>query len=138
MAFLTLQQRLEQTAHRPSGFDWMRIGLASAVALFHAFHCSYGAAGVQAPIGFRPAIGLILPMFFALSGFLVAGSLERSRTVVTFLGLRVVRIVPALMVEVVLSALVLGPLVTTDDLRTYASNPAFYTYFLNIVGDIHY
>jgi peptidoglycan/LPS O-acetylase OafA/YrhL len=52
-------------------------------------------------------------MFFALSGFLVAGSPERSKTLLTFLGLRAIRIYPALGVEVVLSALLIGTAVTT-------------------------
>jgi peptidoglycan/LPS O-acetylase OafA/YrhL len=77
-------------------------------------------------------------MFFSLSGFLVAGSLERSRTLLTFLGLRVLRIVPALAVEVFLSALVLGPLLTDLPLTAYFQHPQFFAYFLNILGDIHY
>ncbi|MGY0575795.1 hypothetical protein ACTGJ9_036125 [Bradyrhizobium sp. RDM12] len=42
-----------------------------------------------------------------MSGFLVAGSLDRSNTLIMFLGLRAFRIVPALAVEVFLSALIL-------------------------------
>ena len=65
---------------------------------------------------------MIVPMFFALSGFLVAGSFERSKTLITFLGLRVFRIVPALSVEVFLSAIILGSFFTTNDLRNYLSD----------------
>ena len=64
----------------------------------HSFTCSYGTGrdlDVFVPAA-RPFIHMILPMFFALSGFLVAGSLERSRTLVQFFGLRALRIVPAL------------------------------------------
>ena len=53
---------------------------------------------------FRFLLAIILPMFFALSGFLVAGSLERTR-VHQFVVLRALRLVPALAVEVTLSAL---------------------------------
>jgi peptidoglycan/LPS O-acetylase OafA/YrhL len=81
---------------------------------------------------------MIVPMFFALSGFLVAGSLERSKTLITFLGLRAFRIVPALSVEVFLSALILGPLFTTDNLGNYFRDREFYSYFLNVIGEIHY
>jgi peptidoglycan/LPS O-acetylase OafA/YrhL len=77
-------------------------------------------------------------MFFALSGFLVAESLERSNTLVTFLGLRVFRIMPALTVEVLLSAIVLGPMLTTLPLQDYFLSPKFRLYFLNVFGDIHY
>jgi peptidoglycan/LPS O-acetylase OafA/YrhL len=83
-------------------------------------------------------VTLILPMFFALSGFLVAGSLERCRTLVGFLSMRALRILPALAMEIVLSALVLGPLVTDLPTAAYFGDPEFARYFLNIIGDIHY
>ena len=61
-------------------------------------------------------------MFFCLSGFLVAGSLERCRTPISFAGLRIFRIFPALVVEVLLSALILGPLLTHYSLKMYFMN----------------
>jgi peptidoglycan/LPS O-acetylase OafA/YrhL len=79
----------------------------------------------------------MVPMFFALSGFLVAGSLERN-TLPVFLGLRALRIIPALAAEVCLSALILGPLLTTYATRQYFRDSKFSAYFLNIVADIHY
>lgn len=77
-------------------------------------------------------------MFFALSGFLVIGSLERSKTLVTFLGLRAFRIVPTLKVDVVLAALIIGPIVTTLDFKEYFTEIGFRSYFLNILGDIQF
>lgn len=77
-------------------------------------------------------------MFFALSGFLVAGSAFRTSNVLRFLGLRALRIVPALLVEVFLSAVVLGAIFTTLPLREYFTHPQFFSYFLNVVGDIHF
>lgn len=137
---LTLDQRLAVTNNRPSGFDYMRIVLAASVICWHSRLISYGN---DANFGawdraLEPLALLIVPMFFALSGFLVAGSLERSKSLVGFLGLRVLRIMPALAVEVLLSALILGPLLTTSDLPSYFSDPVFHSYFWNILGDIHY
>ncbi len=77
-------------------------------------------------------------MFFALSGFLVAGSLERSKTLLTFLALRLIRIYPALAVEVVLSAFLIGAAVTAFPLATYFRDPLFLSYLLNVIGDIHF
>ena len=42
------------------------------------------------------------------------------------------------MVEVTLSAVVLGPWLTEKSLPEYFSNPTFYAYFLNIIGDAHF
>jgi peptidoglycan/LPS O-acetylase OafA/YrhL len=80
----------------------------------------------------------IVPAFFALSGFLVAGSLERCKTIAGFLYLRVIRIFPALVVEITLSALILGAAMTNLPLAKYFHDPLFFRYFLNCLGDIHY
>ena len=79
-----------------------------------------------------------MPMFFALSGFLVAGSLHRTKAITTFVGLRAIRILAALAVEVILSAIIIWPLLTTIPLTSYFTSPVWFRYFLNIVGDIHY
>jgi peptidoglycan/LPS O-acetylase OafA/YrhL len=55
-----------------------------------------------------------------------------------FLGLRIIRIFPALSVEVIISALVLGPIFTHFSLYEYFSNSMFWAYFLNVVGDVHF
>jgi len=93
----------------------------------------------RAPRGLgRPITLAYVPMFFALSGFLVAASAIRTRQLVRFLGLRALRIVPALLVEVTLSALILGTLFTTLPLNEYFTSPKFYSYFLNIIGEVHF
>ncbi len=136
----SLSDRMEATNGRSTGFDYLRIFLALSVILWHSFGLSYGTA-LKVPAGaniLTAILDSILPMFFALSGFLVAGSLARNTSLVTFLGLRVLRIVPALAVEVLLSALILGPILTTATLYGYFTDARFYGYFLNMVGDIHY
>ena len=136
----SLGQRLAEMNGRPSGFDYLRISLALAVIAMHSVITSRGAAADFAlwvtPL--RPILRAILPMFFALSGFLVAGSLERCRTLFSFLGLRFIRIYPALMVEVLLSAFIIGLSVTTLPSKTYLTSREFYRYLLNVTGDIHY
>jgi peptidoglycan/LPS O-acetylase OafA/YrhL len=79
----------------------------------------------------------LVPLFFALSGFLVAGSAE-NLPLRDFIANRALRIVPALLVEVTLCGLLLGPLVTTLPIHDYFSDPAFSKYFLNVLGWIHY
>jgi peptidoglycan/LPS O-acetylase OafA/YrhL len=122
-----------------TGFDYLRIALATAVLAWHSIILSTGSAPLDralwsGPFRFLPAA--ILPMFFALSGFLVSASLERTR-LHQFLALRALRIVPALSVAVAFSALVLGPVFTTLPLRQYFTSPEFGGFFLNIVGLVH-
>jgi peptidoglycan/LPS O-acetylase OafA/YrhL len=142
-AFYTIDKRLDDTRNRPSGFDYMRPILAFGVIWSHSMLLTGGDFSFLSSrnvFGLTASIFMIstLPMFFTLSGFLVAGSLERSHTLVMFFGLRVFRIMPALAVEVVLSAFVLGPLLTTVPLYNYFTDHKLLMYLLNIVGDIHY
>lgn len=118
----------------------MRLLLATGVIVQHTINVSYGQSTAEALFHSpaRAMFGLIVPMFFSLSGFLVAGSLERNRTLFSFLGLRGLRLLPALMFEVTLSALVLGLAFTDLTLREYFSDSEFRNYFWNIVGHIHY
>jgi peptidoglycan/LPS O-acetylase OafA/YrhL len=140
MGTLSLGEKLALHEGRPTGFDYLRISLALAIVCVHSIITSYGATAGAAvwQLPSRPLVGLLLPMFFALSGFLVAGSLFRTTSLVQFLGLRVLRIYPALGVEVLVSALLIGPLLTTVPLKDYFSSPVFYLYLLNITGHIHY
>lgn len=136
----SLGMRLGETKGRPSGFDYLRISLALAVIAMHGAITTGGQSADFAlwATPLRPVLRAILPMFFSLSGFLVAGSLERCRTLISFLGLRVIRIYPALTVEVLLSAFIIGLSVTTVPARTYLTSGEFRRYLLNITGDIHY
>ncbi|HEY6434617.1 MAG TPA: acyltransferase [Acetobacteraceae bacterium] len=86
----------------------------------------------------RPITMSYLPMFFALSGFLVTGSALRTRRLIPFLGLRVLRLLPALFVEVTLSAIILGAIFTDLPASEYYTSPMFWGYFMNILGDIHF
>lgn len=86
----------------------------------------------------RPWLFSLVSGFFILSGFLVIGSAVRTRSIRVFLTFRVLRILPALLTEVSLSAIVLGPLLTTLPLEKYFTDPLFGHYFLNIVGFVNF
>lgn len=137
----TLLFRMVETGGRSTGFDYLRVFLALSVIAWHSFPLSYGPSAEvmkNHSLWSQLLVGFILPMFFALSGFLVAGSFERNSSITTFVGLRIIRIAPALAVEVFLSALLLGPLLTVLTLRQYFHDPLFFRYFLNIIGDVQY
>ena len=118
------------------GFDVMRHVMALAVV---AWHGSAVVTGDLAPRG--RLLELIaycaLAAFFALGGFLVTASATRL-SLGDFLANRVLRIVPALAVEVALCALILGPIFTTLPLAAYFADPQLYVYLTNIVGIVNY
>lgn len=135
----SVQSQLNRVGNRPTGFDYLRLTLALSIIVWHSVTICYGPSAeayfwTGPP---RPLVALLLPSFFGLSGFLVAGSLERNN-IPEFLTLRVTRIFPALAVEVLISAIIIGPLLTSVAWREYFSSYQFFSYFLNLLGDIHY
>jgi peptidoglycan/LPS O-acetylase OafA/YrhL len=109
---------------------------ATKGALFKAgapAHLTHGQIVVEL---LRPGLFSLVGMFFALSGFLVIGSALRNPNVKVFFANRALRILPALSVEVILSVLVLGPMVTSIPLSAYFSSGQFFRYFGNIVGHV--
>lgn len=135
----SIGEKWELASGRPAGFDFLRIFLSMSVILWHSVAVCYGLQAEQwiydGP--FKPVVWFVVPAFFALSGFLVAGSLERNN-LPSFITLRVIRIFPALMAEVVISALVIGSIFTTLRLSQYVTDRMFFSYFLNMIGYVHF
>lgn len=128
--------RLDRRKGIGPGFDFLRIALSFAILAHH----SLVACGQAATIDDGPAwifAYALLPMFFALSGFLITGSAMRLR-LRDFLINRGIRILPALAVEIILSAVLLGPIFTVFAYSEYFSDPKFWLYFTNILGFIRY
>ena len=135
----SLADQLALSRSRPAGFDYMRIVLAATIICLHSANVTLGLDRAMEIVGhLRMLNAMILALFFALSGFLVTASLLRCKSLISFIGLRVLRIAPALVVETMLSAIIIGPIFTALPLAQYFADPKFYAYFHNIVGDIHF
>lgn len=133
----TIGQRLTACDGFGPGFDLVRIVLAFGVVAWHCVSVVYGGNDETATGLIWPFIYAILPMFFALSGFLVTASALRLPLREYILN-RSFRIIPALAVDIFFFALVLGPIITTVSLGAYFSDPKFWLYFGNILGWVHY
>jgi len=136
----TVASILEENNGKGPGFDFLRLALALLILFWHSFVLCNGMPwSIQTLHGpWRIFIFSLVPSFFALSGFLVAGSMVRTERLRTFLLFRILRIVPALVMETVLSAFVLGAWVTTLPLNKYFTSPEFTAYMLNIIGFVHF
>ena len=78
-------------------------------------------------------------IFFIISGYLISQSCSNSYSAVNFAVKRILRILPALIVVVTITVLVVGPLLTTNLLHTYFQSRHTYLYFLNItLLQMHY
>lgn len=160
---MSVRELLDRHRGIGPGFHFLRYALASAIFVFHSYYVVKGQVGavgyndllattrtaaspmlanpqstdLTSPIELlRPWLFALVAAFFAVSGFLVTGSAQRLRNVKTFLGFRVLRIIPALAVETLLSAFILGSLITTLEPGAYFSDGQFFRYFGNIVGAI--
>lgn len=132
----TIDEALQRYKGRPSGFDYLRVALALSVIIWHSFQICI--PGLTLAGWHRPLVAAILPMFFALSGFLVTGSLLRTPYAYEFVALRAIRILPALAMETVLSLLLIGSVFTSLSLRAYFLNPETLAYAANILGWVHF
>jgi peptidoglycan/LPS O-acetylase OafA/YrhL len=154
---MTLKDALDANKGIGPGFHFLRHALSVAIVMWHCRQAVYWthsaellAAQGKINLGLsramewniedivRPGVHALVGTFFALSGFLVAGSALRTGSMGQFFSNRALRIFPALGVETLLSALILGPIVTELALRAYFTDPEFYRYFGNIVGFVYY
>src|SRR5690349_17297938 len=90
-------------------FDALRLFAALLVIFGHAFRLTGEIGPAFAGTGVATTG---VKIFFVISGYLVAQSWMRDPHPVRFLRRRVLRVMPGLIAVVVLTALVLGPLVT--------------------------
>lgn len=76
---------------------------------------------------------LAVKVFFVISGFLITASYERSRNLRIFARARALRIFPGLTASVIMTAFIIGPLVTTLPLWQYFSSADTYLYLKAII-----
>jgi peptidoglycan/LPS O-acetylase OafA/YrhL len=115
---------------RNNGFTALRLAAAVLVIFTHAY--ALGGAGADpfmAAMGLVPGSTLGVDAFFAVSGFLVCGSLMRRPRIGAFVLARALRIFPALIVLLLVTVFVVGPLATTAG--DYWQRPLTYEYLLN-------
>ena len=97
-----------------NNFNLIRLIAAWLVIYGHAWAITGSGGGdlIAQLTGIKFAGAVAVDMFFVISGFLIAASLERN-SARAYLAGRALRILPALLVCVAMSVFVLGPLVTT-------------------------
>jgi peptidoglycan/LPS O-acetylase OafA/YrhL len=124
---------------RNNNFTTIRIVLSWLVLYGHSYPIQRPGA-LPLPLNqiFEGSIGiggLAVNGFFAISGFLVAASLV-NRGLGDYLISRVLRIYPALILCVLTSIFVLGPMLTNLSLSDYFTHPGTWTYLKNALAGL--
>ncbi|MHB2206743.1 acyltransferase family protein [Methylobacterium sp. CM6257] len=112
-----------------NGFTGLRLALALAVVVSHAFSVATGAAGDE-PLARITGYTLgehAVNGFFAVSGFLVTMSCDR-RGIRDYALARTLRILPGLVAATLLVSLVLGAAMTRLPLAEYFRDPALWSF----------
>jgi len=111
-----------------NNFDFLRFLAAVCVIYSHSFPLGAKLPDPKMPFFDNSVGGFGVYLFFILSGFLVTHSFMSSKTPVSFFAKRLLRIFPALIVVMAVSAFVLGPLVSNLSVHAYFSSHETYAY----------
>lgn len=122
--------RLAEAGRGVNNFDLLRLIGAFLVVFGHSFELLLHPDPLLGAIGVSwGEVGVLI--FFSISGFLVARSWVGEPRLLPFAIKRGLRLLPGLIVVLLVSALVLGPLVSAEPLHAYLSDPATKGYVLN-------
>ena len=118
---------------RDNNFNLLRFVAAFLVLISHSFPLATG-SGTSEPL--KTALGIefghiAVDVFFITSGFLITGSLIRSKSAYKYIAARALRIYPALLIAVLFTVFILGPLITQVTLAEYFSKQTFIYFFKN-------
>ncbi|WP_104106110.1 acyltransferase [Nocardioides sp. 616] len=121
----------ELTGRPANNLDFLRLVGAFAVIVGHSYHLLGSPGPVPWLLGYSiSTLGVVI--FFSISGYLITASWLRSRDPLSYLAARFLRIFPGLVVVIAVSALLIGPLVSTLPAGEYYGNDRMVSYLYNI------
>jgi peptidoglycan/LPS O-acetylase OafA/YrhL len=115
---------------RDNNFNLLRMAAAAAVLVSHAYPLSLG-KGVAEPLQYYLGMNLgtlAVYSFFAISGYFITQSFQRNPSIVDFCIARVFRIYPALLVALILTVVVLGPVFSVLSLSEFVTHAQVFSY----------
>jgi peptidoglycan/LPS O-acetylase OafA/YrhL len=120
---------------RDNNFDVLRLLAATLVLVSHSFALT----GRHEPLAPHTLGTVGVEMFFVVSGFLVTRSWVGNPSFPAFMGKRIRRIFPCLIVAVLATGLVFGTIYSTSSSRRYLASPDAWTYVAsNVLLFPHY
>lgn len=144
--FAHKDETLEQKYDRKNNiFDYIRILFAIFVIVAHSYPIFFGIGASDVitskllkteSLGGIAVIGLLI-----LSGFMITQSILHCKNMKEFIVKRIIRLFPALIVMLLLTVFVLGPVVYDGNTADYFKNPSVWKYLgqnINLFGNTAY
>ncbi len=127
------------TDGRRNNLDAVRLLAALLVVISHSFLLT-GSGFLEPPFYQNNYGALGVNIFFFISGLLITQSFLRTDSILRYIWARFLRIFPALIVVVLATAFILGPLLTTMPLGSYFTNNDTYSYLsmMTLYSENHY
>lgn len=116
---------VQPESHKDNNFDFLRVAAAFGVLISHQFALTARTEPILLGVSLG---GFCVLVFFAISGYLVAGSWSHDPNAWRFTARRLLRIWPGLFVVCLLVTLVLGPAVSSLGVWAYFSSPMTWDY----------
>lgn len=131
---LTLAAALDA---RNNNFDIIRFIAAIMVIFAHAYPLTYGNSDYELLnqiTNKQMTFGTLgVAIFFVISGFLIFQSYTHAPNILVYTKARCLRIFPALIVVLILTTFVFGPLMTELSMAEYFSSPLIYEYLSGVL-----
>ncbi len=129
-ALVSSERRVEHfCGGRDNNFNLLRFLAASAVIFSHSYAIAIQKDPFFSILGAN--IGHVaVDAFFVISGFLIARSFDRRRSLSQYMKARFLRIFPALWVMLLLTVFIVGPLFTTLSFQQYFSRSETWSYLV--------
>lgn len=120
-----------QAEEQGNAFNALRIAAASAVIFSHHFHIT----GTRPPPWLHADMvgGVAVMTFFSISGYLVTLSWMRDPRMLAFLGKRLLRLWPGMLVAVLADILLFGAFFTSLPLREFLLHPQTLEHWRNLL-----
>ena len=113
---------------RDNNFNLLRFIAASMVLWGHSWAITSAGNDPLAAWFEVPAPHMAVDIFFAISGFLVTGSLLSRKNLLAFSFARIFRLVPGLFISTLITVFTIGLYFTTLPTNEYLQNPSTYQY----------
>jgi len=120
----------DKASGRDNNLNLIRAVAATAVLVSHAYPIALGPDAIQPlkDLTGHSLGSLSVYVFFAISGFLITMSFERTSTYTSFMAARVLRLFPGLLISLLAVAFLLGPMVSTLGVAGYLTHIETYTF----------